>query len=84
MREDLAVALIKSLPKQLRREVVPAPDFAAAALALLPDGAWLVTERPGRLRMVGADGTLFDGNRDTLSRDVGEAGAALTAPVRDA
>ena len=30
------------------------------ALALLPDGAWLVTERPGRLRMVGADGTLSE------------------------
>ncbi|MET9328565.1 ATP-dependent RNA helicase HrpA [Tsukamurella sp. NPDC003166] len=35
MREELATALIKSLPKQLRREVVPAPDFAAAALARL-------------------------------------------------
>ncbi|TWS25078.1 ATP-dependent RNA helicase HrpA [Tsukamurella sputi] len=35
MREELAIALIKSLPKQLRREVVPAPDFAAAALARL-------------------------------------------------
>ncbi len=27
-------------------------------LAFLPDGRWLVTERPGRLRLVGADGTL--------------------------
>ncbi|MFN3352763.1 MAG: PQQ-dependent sugar dehydrogenase [Brevundimonas sp.] len=27
-------------------------------LAQLPDGRWLVTERPGRLRIVGADGTL--------------------------
>ncbi|BDD83010.1 ATP-dependent helicase [Tsukamurella pulmonis] len=35
MREELAIALIKSLPKHLRREVVPAPDFAAAALARL-------------------------------------------------
>ena len=25
-------------------------------LALLPDGRWLVTERPGRLRIIGADG----------------------------
>ena len=30
------------------------------ALALLPDGAWLVTERPGRLRMVSADGPLSE------------------------
>ncbi|MEU2034995.1 ATP-dependent RNA helicase HrpA [Nocardia amamiensis] len=35
MREDLAAALIKTLPKTLRRSVVPAPDFAAAALAAL-------------------------------------------------
>ncbi|KAF0847656.1 ATP-dependent RNA helicase HrpA [Nocardia caishijiensis] len=32
MREELAAAYIKTLPKTLRRAVVPAPDFAAAAL----------------------------------------------------
>lgn len=32
MREELAAAYIKTLPKQLRRTVVPAPDFAKAAL----------------------------------------------------
>ncbi|MVU77030.1 ATP-dependent RNA helicase HrpA [Nocardia sp. ET3-3] len=32
MREELASAFIKTLPKQLRRTVVPAPDFAKAAL----------------------------------------------------
>ncbi|MFE3443409.1 ATP-dependent RNA helicase HrpA [Nocardia sp. NPDC059180] len=35
MRDELATALIKTLPKNLRRAVVPAPDFAAAALAAL-------------------------------------------------
>ncbi|WP_067656308.1 ATP-dependent RNA helicase HrpA [Nocardia harenae] len=35
MRAELATALIKTLPKSLRRSVVPAPDFAAAALAAL-------------------------------------------------
>ncbi|MEV4125187.1 ATP-dependent RNA helicase HrpA [Nocardia sp. NPDC049707] len=35
MREELAATLIKTLPKALRRTVVPAPDFAAAALAAL-------------------------------------------------
>ncbi|MFC7753194.1 ATP-dependent RNA helicase HrpA [Tsukamurella soli] len=35
MRDELATGLIKTLPKQLRREVVPAPDFAAAAMARL-------------------------------------------------
>ncbi|MFI1459675.1 ATP-dependent RNA helicase HrpA [Nocardia carnea] len=35
LRAELAAALIKTLPKQLRRTVVPAPDFATAALAAL-------------------------------------------------
>ncbi len=33
MRQDLVTALIKTLPKPLRRQVVPAPDYAAAVLA---------------------------------------------------
>jgi ATP-dependent helicase HrpA len=33
MRQELASALIKTLPKELRRNVVPAPDFAKAALS---------------------------------------------------
>jgi ATP-dependent helicase HrpA len=33
LRRELALALIKSLPKQLRRAFVPAPDFADAALS---------------------------------------------------
>ena len=33
LRADLAVALIRSLPKTLRRNFVPVPDFAKAALA---------------------------------------------------
>ncbi|MTD15450.1 ATP-dependent RNA helicase HrpA [Nakamurella sp. YIM 132087] len=38
LRKDLAVALLRSLPKTLRRNFVPAPDFAAAALARAGDG----------------------------------------------
>ncbi|MCW2606664.1 MAG: ATP-dependent helicase, partial [Frankiales bacterium] len=33
LREELVVALIKSLPKSLRKQVVPAPNFAKAFLA---------------------------------------------------
>jgi ATP-dependent RNA helicase HrpA len=33
LREELAVALIRGLPKPVRREYVPVPDFARAALA---------------------------------------------------
>ncbi|WP_111559848.1 PQQ-dependent sugar dehydrogenase [Paracoccus sediminilitoris] len=29
-------------------------------LAMLPDGDWLVTERPGRMRVIGADGAMGD------------------------
>ena len=32
LREELATALIRSLPKAQRKHIVPAPDFAAAAL----------------------------------------------------
>jgi ATP-dependent helicase HrpA len=37
LREELVTALIKSLPKQLRRNFVPAPDVARAVLAELPE-----------------------------------------------
>ena len=39
LREELVTALIKSLPKDLRRNFVPAPDTARAVLAAIaPDG----------------------------------------------
>jgi ATP-dependent helicase HrpA len=37
LRKDLAIALIRSLPKTLRRNFVPVPDFATAALSQMPD-----------------------------------------------
>jgi ATP-dependent helicase HrpA len=46
LRRELALALIKSLPKQLRRSFVPAPDFADAALAAIGDRTGAL---PGRL-----------------------------------
>ena len=39
MRRDLAIALIRSLPKTVRRGFVPAPDFADAALARIDDSS---------------------------------------------
>ena len=39
MRRDLAIALIRSLPKTVRRAFVPAPDFADAALARIDDSS---------------------------------------------
>jgi ATP-dependent helicase HrpA len=38
LREELVVALIRSLPKQLRVSFVPAPDVARAFLAAVPPG----------------------------------------------
>jgi ATP-dependent helicase HrpA len=39
LREELVVALIRSLPKAIRRNFVPVPDYARAALAAMPAGA---------------------------------------------
>lgn len=39
LRHELVTALIKTLPKSVRRNVVPAADWAARLLAEVPDGA---------------------------------------------
>jgi ATP-dependent helicase HrpA len=44
LREDLVTALIKTLPKAIRRTVVPAADWARRLLAELPDPASLAGE----------------------------------------
>ncbi|MGW5364353.1 ATP-dependent RNA helicase HrpA [Actinopolymorpha pittospori] len=38
LRQELVTALIRSLPKPVRRTLVPAPDFAAAAIARMEPG----------------------------------------------
>ncbi|MFI5833995.1 ATP-dependent RNA helicase HrpA [Micromonospora sp. NPDC051300] len=38
LREELVIALIRSLPKPLRRNFVPVPDYARAALAAITPG----------------------------------------------
>ncbi|OBI33217.1 ATP-dependent RNA helicase HrpA [Mycolicibacter sinensis] len=51
LREELVTALIRSLPKELRRNFVPAPDTARAVLpALDPDGGSLVAALQRELR----------------------------------
>ncbi|MGL5864742.1 MAG: ATP-dependent RNA helicase HrpA [Dermatophilaceae bacterium] len=62
LRDDLAVALIRSLPKETRRHFVPAPDTALAALAEAdPAGGSLVAELArvltgrGRVRVAPTD-----------------------------
>jgi ATP-dependent helicase HrpA len=83
LREDLVVALLRSLPKQLRVNFVPAPNFARAFLAAVPPGEEGITEALGRhLRAVTgvhvpADGWDWSKVPDHLRptfRVVGEAG----------
>jgi ATP-dependent helicase HrpA len=52
-REDKAIALIRSLPKHLRRQFVPAPDFARACLeSIEPGGRSLVDALATELRRI--------------------------------
>lgn len=48
LREELVVALLRSLPKQLRVNFVPAPNFARAFLAAVPPGEEGITEALAR------------------------------------
>jgi ATP-dependent helicase HrpA len=49
LRDDLAVALLRSLPKALRRHFVPAPDHAVAALAAVRPGSGQFTDELARV-----------------------------------
>jgi aldose sugar dehydrogenase len=58
-----ATAEITNAPKQVTKRPVKAETFAKGlehpwGLAFLPDGRLLVTERPGRMRLIGKDGRL--------------------------
>jgi aldose sugar dehydrogenase len=53
------------------------------ALALLPDGGFLVTERPGRLRHVGSDGTARILRGTPAVRAAGQGGLLDVAVARD-
>jgi ATP-dependent helicase HrpA len=48
LREDLVVALLRSLPKQLRVHFVPAPNTARGFLAAVPPGEESITEALAR------------------------------------
>ncbi|WKD57521.1 ATP-dependent RNA helicase HrpB [Corynebacterium capitovis DSM 44611] len=57
LREELVTELIRTLPKALRRSVVPAPDFAVRALPLLqPLSAPLTEQLASVLRGLGGSG----------------------------
>jgi glucose/arabinose dehydrogenase len=52
-------------------------------MAALPDGRWLVTERPGRMRIVGADGKLSAPVHGLPEVDARGQGGLLDVAVRD-
>ena len=52
-------------------------------MAELPDGSWLVTERPGRLRHLGADGALSDPIEGLPSVDSRGQGGLLDIAIAD-
>ncbi len=69
LREELVVALIRGLPKQVRREFVPVPDYARAALAQLTTAAQLVGAATSQRSSV--DGDLLDALERQLRRLAG-------------
>jgi ATP-dependent helicase HrpA len=47
LREELVVALLKSLPKPLRRQLVPVPDYAQVVLARMSAGGYPIAGSAG-------------------------------------
>ena len=90
LRAELAVALIRSLPKTLRRSFVPAPDFAAAALDRV-DGTGSLSEQLSRAltELTGVPVTAGDfdltklPNHLRLSFDVVDAAGRTVAVGKD-
>ncbi|WP_372870182.1 ATP-dependent RNA helicase HrpA [Shewanella sp.] len=67
LREEKCVALIKSLPKALRRNFVPAPDYARAAVEAMSQEMPLLDSLCHRLlRMTGTRVSADDFNTDEL------------------
>jgi glucose/arabinose dehydrogenase len=76
---------------QTRAPALPATAVTAEAfaeglehpwgIAALPDGTFLVTERPGRMRLVSADGTLSDPIQGLPEVDAREQGGLLDVAV---
>lgn len=52
-------------------------------MAQLPDGAWLVTERPGRLRLIGGDAALSDPIGGLPKIDSRDQGGLLDVAIAD-
>lgn len=68
---------------RLRTEVVAGGLVHPWGMARLPDGAWLVTERPGRLRRISADGVVSEPVAGLPVVDARGQGGLLDVVIRD-
>ena len=67
---------------ELRTTVIAKGLVHPWGMAELPDGRWLVTERPGRLRLVGADGKMSEPIHGVPPVAAGGQGGLLDVAVR--
>lgn len=67
---------------QLRQTVVAGGLVHPWGLVQLPDGRWLVTERPGRLRLIGKDGRVSQPIRGLPAVDAEGQGGLLDVVIR--
>jgi ATP-dependent helicase HrpA len=78
LREELVVALLKSLPKPLRRQLVPVPDYAKAVLAHMTPSGHPIADSAGGYPIAGSPGD--EPLLDALERALAQTGV----PVRRA
>ncbi|MBE3638998.1 PQQ-dependent sugar dehydrogenase [Mangrovicoccus algicola] len=67
----------------LRRAVVAEGLEHPWGMAALPGGGWLVSERPGRLRIIGADGAVSDPVAGLPAVDARRQGGLLDVAIRE-
>lgn len=67
---------------ELRQAVIADGLVHPWGMAQLPDGSWLVTERPGRLRLIGMDGHVSQPVRGLPEVDARGQGGLLDVAIR--
>ncbi|MBK9081431.1 MAG: PQQ-dependent sugar dehydrogenase [Rhizobiales bacterium] len=70
-------------PIRLRTTIVARGLSHPWGMAQMPDGRWLVTERPGRLRIVGADGRVSEPIAGLPPVDARGQGGLLDVAIRE-